>query len=294
MSLQNRLIAVRESLLDLLSGSDRSQVLNAPRLPGSLPSSDDPAGDLHRLILDVLAEGAEDSGRSVDYAALRAGPLYADVQRCTARLAAFDPSGLPDRDARLAFWINLYNTLVLDAVISLGVHRSVMERRAGTRFFRQAAYIVGGQRMSCDDIEHGVLRCNRGHPFFPGPQFSETDARRVWVIEPFEPRVHFALNCAGRSCPPIRAYAAADLEAQLDLATRNFLNGEAHLDPERNALHLSAIFKWYAGDFGGRAGVVDFVLARHPDREAAARMPTMRRRISLRYTAYDWRLNSRA
>jgi hypothetical protein len=288
------LIEARERLLDLLSGSDRSQALNAPSRGGHIASIDDPAAELHRLLLEAISASAAADGQSVDYAALRASPLYADVQRCTGRLAAFDPSSLPNRNAQLSFWINLYNTLVLDAVIVLGVRRSVMERRAGVGFFRQAAYIVDGERMSCDDIEHGVLRLNRGHPFFPGPQFGPSDARRKWVIEPFEPRVHFALNCASNSCPPIRAYAATDLRAQLDLATQSFLSGEVRLDAGQNALHLSEIFKWYAGDFGGRAGTIDFVLARLPDWEAADRMAKARRRISLRYTKYDWRLNGRA
>lgn len=242
------LFSLREKLLDIVSGSDRARTLNPSTLlrtsqitASNVDSIDgDPATELIELLHGVLLSEFADHGANVDYAALRASraascrpcaiplarsqrgsPLYNDFRQCTGKLRAFDPSVLPDRNARLAFWINLYNALVLDAVIALGVQRSIMEKRAGMTFLRQAAYIVGGQRMSCDDIEHGILRANRGHPFYPGRQFHSSDPRLKWVIEPFDARVHFALNCASRSCPPIRVYTPEKLDSQLDLATRS-------------------------------------------------------------------------
>ncbi len=293
-------IPLREKILDLVSGSDRARSLN-PSIPldvsrvaepHAVPATGDPAAELHDLLQEVLSRGLADHGEAVDYAALRANPIYDDFRRCTGKLRGFDPSALPHRNARLAFWINLYNTLVLDGVIALGVKRSVIERRGGMAFFRQAAYIVGGQRVSCDDIEHGILRANRGHPLFPGGQFDKSDPRLKWVIEPFEARVHFALNCASRSCPPIRAYFTGDLDSQLDLAARSFLSTDMHILPEDNALDLSSIFKWFASDFGGREGIIDFVLSHLSDGAGAIWLSKARGRITLRYKPYDWRLNS--
>ncbi|MCI0555902.1 MAG: DUF547 domain-containing protein, partial [Anaerolineae bacterium] len=254
----------------------------------------DPAAELVDLLHSVLSKGLADHGGNVDYAALRGDPLYDDFRHCTAKLRAFDPSTLPDKNTRLAFWINLYNTLVLDGVIALGVRRSVMERRAGIKFFRQAAYIVDGQRMSCDDIEHGILRANRGHPMFPGKQFGLSDPRLKWVIEPFDARVHFALNCASRSCPPIRAYSPEKLDSQLDLATRSYLAADAQIAYENSALYLSSIFKWFAGDFGGREGIIDFVLAHLSDTTERAWLMKQSNRVTLRYKPYDWRLNAKS
>jgi hypothetical protein len=194
----------------------------------------------------------------------------------------------------LAFWINLYNTLVLDAVIALGVQRSVMERRAGMAFFRQAAYIVGGQRMSCDDIEHGILRANRGPPFFPGRQFHSSDPRLKRVIEPFDARVHFALNCASRSCPPVRAYLPEKLDSQLDVATRSYLATDVQIVPEEDALYLSSIFKWFRTDFGGREGIIEFVLSYLSDEAEVKWLSQERGRVSLRHKPYDWSLNIKA
>jgi hypothetical protein len=293
MFAQEKWIAVREIMLDRLSGSDRSRVLNAPLPRSTMSTQENPAAALHGLLLNILAKHTAADGGGVDYAALRADPLYVAFQHCAEGLRHFDLSTLGDRKARLAFWIEMYNTLVIHAVIALGVKRSVMERRAGFWFFRQAAYVVGGQRMSCDDIEHGILRMNRGHPFLPGPQFGASDPRRERMVEPFEPRVHFALNCASRSCPRIRAYTAGDLDAQLELATRSFLATEVSRSQDQNTLDVSSIFHWFSGDFGGREGVVRFLLENHPDEQLVTWLSGVRNGVALRYRNYDWGLNAK-
>jgi len=293
MPLADFLIPLRETLLDALSGSDRARTLNPVAAPDAVPLVGDPATELVTLLYEVLSMGPAEDGETVDYAGLRASSLYDDFHHCSARLRTFDPSAIPDPVARLAFWINLYNTLVLDAVIALGVQRSVMERRAGITFFRQAAYIVGGQRVSCDDIEHGILRANRGHPLFPGKQFRSSDPRRRWVVEPMDPRVHFALNCASRSCPPIRAYSAEKLDSQLQLAVRGYLAANVRIVSEEKAVYLSAIFKWFARDFGGREGTLDLLLAHLPNGGPGAWLTQNRHAVSLRYSPYDWQLNDR-
>ena len=150
---------------------------------------------------------------------------------------------------------------------------------------------VGGQRVSCDDIEHGILRGNRGHPFLPGRQFRASDPRLKWAVARHDPRIHFALNCASRSCPPIRVYAADLLESQLETAAKHFIASEARVSPEINSLALSSIFKWFQADFGGREGVMDFLLAHLPRDEKRAWLAQNRGSVRLRYAAYDWRLN---
>jgi len=294
LPLADLLISLRERLLDIVSGSDRAQVLNLVTVPNVDLMDGDPAAELSNILHEILSSGLTEHGERVDYASLRASPLYDDFRHCTGKLRAFDPSTLPDRNARLAFWINLYNILVLDAVIALGIQRSITEQRAGMAFLRQAAYIVGGQRMSCDDIENGALRANRGHPFFPGKQFGLSDPRLKWVIKPVDPRIHFALNCASRSCPPIRVYSAEDLESQLDLATRSYLATDVHILPEKNALRLSSIFKWFATDFGGREGIIDFVLSHLAETPERTWLMQQRSRVFLRYQPFNWSLNSKA
>jgi hypothetical protein len=208
-------------------------------------------------------------------------------------LRSFDPALLASDAERMAFWINLYHVLVMDAVISFGVKRSVAEGWLGLMaFFRKAAYNVGGHRLSLNDIEHGILRGNAGHPLAPGPHFASSDPRRAWMIQNPDPRIHFALNCASHSCPPIRIYSAENLDSQLDLATRSFVDADIKLNPARQVLVVSSIFRWYAHDFGGREGVISFLIDHLPHNGIRAWLGVHRDDLRLQYEPYDWSLNN--
>jgi len=175
----------------------------------------------------------------------------------------------------------------------LGVQHSVTESRLGIMsFFRRAAYNVAGYRVSADDIEHGILRSNKGHPYLSGAHFAQEDARQEWVISPLDVRIHFALNCASRSCPPIQTYSADQLEPQLELAAKNFVNNHVEIDPARHSMTTSAIFRWYQGDFGGRNGVLSFIADHLPEDGRREWLADNQKNARLRYDPYDWGLNA--
>ena len=78
-----------------------------------------------------------------------------------------------------------------------------------------------------------------------------------------EPRIHFAVNCAALSCPPIQAWAftADELDGQLDRVVRSFIADPEHFRlerGERSVLRLNKVLEWYGDDFGGAAGLRDF------------------------------------
>jgi hypothetical protein len=258
---------------------------------GGRETAPDPAAALKRELQALLAAAADADGRRVDYDALRDDPAFAHLRaEHMPYLAAYDPAGLPDEASRRAFWINLYNALVMVAVVEQGIETSVTEGLLGQlRFFRRPIAVVGGQRLSLDDIEHGILRANRGAIWLPGPQFGTADPRRAWVL-PLDPRLHFALNCGARSCPPIRAYTAEALDGQLDLAARSFVGSTTEPGPGPDALTVSRLFKWYGRDFGGRAGVVETLRRYLPNDARRERLVGGRPR--LRFGDYDWRLNA--
>jgi len=106
-----------------------------------------------------------------------------------------------------------------------------------------------------------------------------------------DPRIHFALNCAARSCPPIAAYDAARLDAQLDTAARGFVAAGVSFDRARGLLTLSQLLDWYAGDFGGHEGLVRFVAAHLPDDERRRGLLACPE-VDLAFTPYDWRLSA--
>jgi hypothetical protein len=289
--LMNELINVREAAIRLLTGAKAGEVLNDMPYHGAVLPCTDLVAAIKRAVNEFQHEAFADDGRQVDYARLKASPAYQAYRReLTPQLRRLELATLETREQKLAFWINLYNALVIDAVITFEVRRSVTERMAGLAFFRWAAYEVGGQRYSCDDIESGILRNNAGNPFIFGPQFRSGDPRLRWLISPLDPRIHFALNCASRSCPPIGVYTSDKIDAQLDMATRNFVAADTEINQRNNTLTISSIYNWYKDDFGGPEGIVQFVRHYLPADERRAwleRGPE----LHLVHRSYDWALN---
>lgn len=294
MSLNDVFANAREVLISRSLRFSAHAALNDAAPTGQPLPGPDLAAALNRSANALKAAAIDAEGRQVDYEGLRASDAYAALRLdLTPRLQDLDLSTLATREQRLAFWINLYNVLILDATVTFGVSRSVTEGRLGVvSFFRRAAYNVGGQRFSANDIEHGVLRANRPSWAIPGPQFGRADPRLAWRLPTLDPRIHFALNCASRSCPPIGVYDAERIDAQLDLAAASFLASDVAIDARAGVVRLSAIFKWYAGDFGGRAGVLAFLKERLPDGEGRDWLRRQDPYVKLIYRPYDWRLNN--
>ena len=127
---------------------------------------------------------------------------------------------------------------------------------------------LGGKTLSLDDIEHGILR--RDYP---------------------DPRLHFALNCASKSCPPLLStpYRGDDLEARLEERTRACLNDPAGARIDGHRLRLVRLLDWYADDFGGRDGQWAYV-RRFAAPALGAAMDALADRRPV-YDDYDWSLN---
>lgn len=284
---------MREALIARVAGFSQDAALNAGDGGEDAPTAPEMGAAMRAATLKLRAEHMDVAGAHVDYGRLRQSKAYARYRHELApRLRRLDLATLDSREERLAFWINLYNALVIDAVAMFGIQNSVLEGRLGLfSFFRRAAYQVGGHRFSLNDIEHGILRGNRRHWAIPGTQFGPGDPRLAWRVTPLDPRIHFALNCASLSCPPIRVYSPDHIDAQLDLAARSFVAGDVRIDPTAGVIHLSAIFRWYAGDFGGRPGVLAFVASHLPDQSLAQWLARHGQHGRLSYHEYDWGLN---
>lgn len=174
-----------------------------------------------------------------------------------------------------AFWINAYNARVIAGVLERYPIDSVRDVGfIGGRFrgfFSRREHPVAGEVRTLDEIEKEIL--------FEG---------QLW-----DPRIHFALNCATRSCPKLRAepYHASRLDTQLDFQTRTFLNGpQGHrIDPAGRVLFVSRILKWYRGDFERAAGSLREYLVRNLTGDAAAAARDEAWKID--YLDYDWTLN---
>ena len=235
-------------------------------------------------MLAALSAHATGDGR-VHYRRLRASPEYRELGRAAQRLWWVDLASLAARPARLAFWINVYNALAAHAVITLGVRRTVWEV---LNFFGRVSYRVGPVVASLEEIEHGILRGNRRRVLPPWRPLRRGDPRLALAVEPPDPRVHFALTCGARSCPPIGVYSAAAIDDQLELATRNFMNQEVTVDRD-GRLVCSKLFKWYRSDFGDDAALASF-LSRHLDDGPVKAALASGARPCRKFRSYSWAL----
>jgi len=226
----------------------------------------------------------------VRYKEIRGSEAFERYKALTGGLHTFDLRKLEARDQRLSFWINIYNTAVIHGVIELGLQKSVKEFPG---FFDRVSYEIRGYRFSLNDVEHGILRGNRRHPYRFFKPFRKEDPRLEGAVIPMDPRIHFALVCGARSCPPIGFYEAEQIDFQLQLAATSFINSpQVKIPPAERTIFISMIFKWYKVDFGGSdAPLLDTILTFLDDGEAKTFLKQNKERIRIKYLHYDWNLN---
>lgn len=226
----------------------------------------------------------------VRYNTIRGAEEFERYKDLTKRLQSFDLRTLQERNQKLAFWINIYNTAVIHGVIELGLEISVKEFHG---FFNRVSYEIGGFRFSLNDMEHGILRGNQRHPYGLLKPFRGKDPRQGFAIFPLEKRIHFALVCGARSCPPIGFYEAERIDFQLQLASQSFVNSsQVKILPQEETVFISKIFKWYKTDFGGSdSALIDLLLNFLDEGEKKAFVKQNRDKVRIRYQPYDWNLN---
>lgn len=158
----------------------------------------------------------------------------------------------------LAYYINMYNAATVALILENYPVKSIKDI---WRPWGQDRLMVGDKTLSLGDIEHRILRKMN------------------------EPRIHFAINCASFSCPKLKneAYTAARMEAQLQEATEDFINDTTKNILTPNALQLSAIFKWYKGDFMEKRPLIAYI-------QPYTRVP-LSPDAKISYLPYDWNLN---
>ena len=239
-----------------------------------------------------LLQGAffnEEEG-TVNYEAMKQSEGFDRYLQLARSLNNFNPATLHTDNEKKAFWINIYNILIIHGVIEFDIRKSVLDI---TNFFGRIGYTIGEFFFTPDDIEHGILRQNRPHPLFPFKPFSRSDQRRLFIVDSFDSRIHFALVCAASSCPPVEFYDAAIIDRQLDTAARSFINRKGmEIDRQTRTLWLSAIFGWYSGDFGRNHHETVLSLLPYVTEENKAWIEQNLSSMHIRFLPYNWNLNS--
>jgi hypothetical protein len=119
------------------------------------------------------------------------------------------------------------------------------------------------------------------------------DPRLEYMPIVFEERMHFALHSACRSSPPLRAFDGGKLDRQLEEATVDYIRPNVRVERQGAVLVVPRIFRWFAEDFGGDSGILDFVVSRIADEALVDMIDRRLGAVSLRYAEFDWTLNRR-
>jgi uncharacterized protein DUF547 len=163
--------------------------------------------------------------------------------RFTEQLAQISPDShvelFQTRNEKLAYWINAYNAYILQTIVEDYPVESIKD----INFIGVTVWLnknmLGGEKISFKSLEDDIIR----------ERFND-------------PRIHFAINCASVSCPPIinEVYLPEKLENQMESSTEKFINNENNfsVDEENKIIYISAIFDWYEDDF------IDWLKKEHP------------------------------
>lgn len=176
----------------------------------------------------VLKAHARREGARFDYAGLQANPE--DLDAYLEEAAGADLASL-SRNELLALLINAYNACTIRTILETITPqdpRGVASIRDIPDVFDRKAHVVGGFRLSLNNIEHNLIR-----PLFK------------------DPRIHFAVNCASISCAPLPPHALTGgrVDDQLEQAARRTLSSPAYVRVEKGRLLVTKLLDWYGSDF---------------------------------------------
>jgi len=162
------------------------------------------------------------------------------------------------RNEKMAYWINAYNAFTIKLVVNNYPVKSIMDLDGGKPWDKKWIKL-GVKTYSLNNIEHDILR----------PTYKDA-------------RIHFAVNCAAKSCPPVwnKAWTAANLNGQLEKSAKSFINNSKYNSVGGSNAIISKIFEWYAVDFGN---IIDY-LNKYANTKVVAG-------TTVKYQEYNWALN---
>ena len=219
---------------------------------------DDLDGLLSTHVKPVTAKGIQYNG--VNYDAWAKDPRHKTVLN---EILATNPKTLVTKNEKLAYWINAYNVLTIDLITREGEQDSI--KNLGSTFvnpWKKHKWTITGTEYTLDTIEHKIIR----------PMG--------------EPRIHFAINCAAKSCPDLRAeaYRADTLETQLDNQTQLTLKNstKGYKKGSDNSVTVSKVMDWFKEDFN--KGDLNSWLKTY-------RADDINNDTKIKFYDYDWSLN---
>lgn len=182
-------------------------------------------------------------------------------------------------EQRKAFWINVYNGYI---IAILKKDKDQFKDRGA--FFGKKQVNIAGHMLSFDDIENGMIRKSQ-YKFGLGyvGKFFPSEFERNLRVKERDYRIHFAINCGAKSCPPVRIYQAETVNKELQNASKAYLTTFTKYDKNKDVVTTSTLMSWFRGDFGGKPGtkkiLKEFKLIPEDSNPA------------VEYGSYDWTLD---
>ncbi|KAF8049391.1 hypothetical protein N665_2222s0005 [Sinapis alba] len=189
---------------------------------------------------DVKAASVNQNRTSSSYAF-----LIRQLRGLLGRLSSVNLRKLNQQE-KLAFWINIYNSCMMNGFLEHGIPESP---ELVVTLMRKASINVGGHFLNAITIEHFILRLPYHSKYInpKGSKKNEMAARSRFGLEFSEPLVTFALSCGSWSSPAVRVYTAGKVEEELEAAKREYL--EASVGISTTKMGIPKLMEWYSHDF---------------------------------------------
>ena len=179
---------------------------------------------------------------------------------------------------KIAFWVNIYNSFIQ---ISLTENPKEYEDRGA--YFKKERVKIAGELLSFDDIEHDILRRSRiklswGYL----RKYFRPKWERKLRVKNIDWRIHFALNCGAKSCPPVAKFTPERLDTEFNFMATEYLKEQTTYNKETKTATSVSLFSWFRADFGGLCGAREIL-------ESYKITPEKPKKLD--FNTYDWTLS---
>lgn len=211
----------------------------------------------HQIFAGLLSSYVSNVG-IVDYKSLKSKET--ELDQYLKLLSENVPTNSWSRDQKLAYWINVYNAFTIKVILKNYPLKSIKDLSGG-KIWDSKWIDLAGIKYSLNDIENNIVR----------PQFKDA-------------RIHFALNCGAKSCPPLsnKAFLAGNVQELLEQNAIAFVRNKSMNEISANKVKISSIFDWYSKDFGDLTSF----LSKYSG-------VSLSKQVKIEFKEYDWSLNGK-
>ncbi|XP_057844737.1 uncharacterized protein LOC131054274 [Cryptomeria japonica] len=248
------------------------------------------AEKIRKIMTAILETFVSDDVCHVNYQGIRSSEEFRRYLNVVQDLQRVNVLALTKAE-RLAFFLNIYNSMVIHATIHKGYPDGILERK---EFFNEFLYLIGGYPYSLSEIQNGILRANQRAPYGLVKPFKNGDKRLQVALPKANILTLFALCSGSKSSPILRFYSPEGVDAELKSATKDFFRGDGIIiDIHKRTVYLSKLLKWYSADFGQESEMLNWIMNYLDAKKVGLLSHILSNEgpVNVVYQNYDWSLN---